>query len=75
MPLVTILVSLLLLLFLIILFVQYTFRGISKPIETLVSACGKIGQGNFSVRVGIPPDAELGYLTNSLTRWPDRWNT
>ena len=68
MPLVTILVSLLLLLFLIILFVQYTFRGISKPIETLVSACGEIGQGNFSVRVEIPPDAELGYLTNSFNQ-------
>ena len=36
--------------------------------ETLVSACGEIGQGNFSVRVEIPPDAELGYLTNSFNQ-------
>ena len=68
MPLVMILVSLLLLLFLIILFVQYTFRGISKPIETLVSACEEIGQGKFSVRVAIPPDVELGYLTSSFNQ-------
>lgn len=67
-PVVIILLSLFLLIFMTILFVQYTFRGISKPIETLVTACGEIGKGNFSVRVEIPPDAELGYLTDSFNQ-------
>lgn len=71
-PLVIILLSLLLVLFISIQFVWYTFHGISKPIDALVNACSEIGQGDFSVHLEIPSDAEFGYLTTSFNQMVEK---
>lgn len=67
-PFILIVLSLLLILFLSVLFFRYTFRSISKPIEELAQACQEIGQGDFSVRLTSPPDRELSYLTDAFNK-------
>lgn len=67
-PFIIILVSLLLVLLITILFVQYTFRGITTPIGKLINAYDEIGRGNFSVQLTAPKDVEFGYLIDSFNQ-------
>lgn len=40
--------------------------SIAKPLNRLVSACRKIGEGNFSERIPTTTGDELGYVTDSF---------
>lgn len=60
----------LLLLFIIIMIIitlfAMVFKSITTPIKTLVKACNRFGQGDFSVRVENHSYDELGYLNHSF---------
>lgn len=45
---------------------RHNVKSISEPLNLLVSACQKIGDGDFSVRIKTSSSNELGYVINSF---------